>query len=52
MKKIGNVFAVLGIILMIWIFISFIDINTHNSPFENDYQSYLSWNFFIIFFGG
>ena len=50
MKKIGNVLAVLGIVLMVWIVASFIDTNAHNSPNSPDYKDYSSWNFFSIFF--
>lgn len=51
MKVIGKVLAVIGIILMLWVMISFIDINFHNSPFSSDYQNYADWNFFSIVFG-
>lgn len=51
MKKITNIFAVLSVIFIIWITISFIDINAHNSPFCPDYHQYADWNFFSIVFG-
>lgn len=51
MKVIGKVLAVIGIILVLWVMISFIDINFHNSPFSSDYLNYADWNFFSIVFG-
>ena len=51
-KKIVSVIGVLGVILMIWIAVSFVDVNAHNDVFADDYKDYFSWNFFEIFFGG
>ena len=51
MKKITNVVAVLSVVFVLWIMVSFVDINMHNSPFSPDYQDYSCWNFFTIFFG-
>ena len=51
MKKITNIIAVLSVVFILWIMVSFIDINMHNSPFSPDYQDYSFWNFFTVFFG-
>lgn len=50
MKKIKNLFTVFGIILVVWIIASWVDINCHNDPFTNDYQDYSSWNYFNLIF--
>lgn len=51
MKKIGNLFAVLGVIFMVWIFASWIDTINHNNPMnEETYQNFSKWNFFDIVF--
>ena len=51
MKTISKILAVVGILLTLWIVISFIDINFHNSPFSEDYLHYANWNFFSLVFG-
>lgn len=50
-KKIITVIGILGVLLMIWIAVSFIDVNMHNDVFADDYKNYASWNFFEVFFG-
>lgn len=49
-KKIGNLIAILGVVFAVWIIASWININNHNNPFEEDYQQYASWNYFTLIF--
>ena len=39
--------AVLMILFLLWVGISFIDINEHNSPVQDDYKHYAEWNIFL-----
>lgn len=52
MKKIkwSNVLLLIGFIFMIWVGVSFIDVNIHNDITSNNYGQYADWNFFEIFF--
>lgn len=51
MKKIGNLFAVLGVVFMVWLFASWIDTISHNNPMNKEtYQNFSKWNFFDIVF--
>jgi len=51
MKKIkwSNVLLLIGFILMIWVGVSFIDVNIHNDIASDSYGQYADWNFFEIF---
>lgn len=44
------VFAVIEILLLIWIVASFIDVNLHNNYFNPNYQQFADWNLFIMLF--
>lgn len=48
MKTIGNIISIAGITLLIWILISWIDINNNNDPLNENYKNYANWNFFTI----
>lgn len=49
MKKFKeNILLVLAAIVILWGVASFVDINLHNNPMEEDYKDYASWNFFTI----
>ena len=50
MKKIRTIIGIIGVLLVLWIMVSYIDISAHNSPFTPDFKDYSSWNFFTIFF--
>jgi branched-subunit amino acid permease len=45
MKKLGKVFTIICITLIMWLVLSWVDINAHNSTDED----YASWNYFNIF---
>lgn len=51
MKKIkwSNVLLLIGFILIIWVGVSFIDVNIHNDITSDSYGQYADWNFFEIF---
>ena len=40
--------CVLSIGTGIWLFASWIDVNTHNNYFENDYGNFAKWNVFTM----
>ena len=51
MKKVlDNIFVGVGVILIIWIVASFINIGLHNDPFDDDYKNYWEYNFFVLAF--
>lgn len=47
-KHIYSTVIVLGIVLFVWLFASWVDVITHNDPFagENNYQP---WNLIVVF---
>lgn len=50
MKKIiKKFFAVVSVVVFIWLGLSVLDVNAHNNAFENDYGKFSKWNAFIIF---
>ena len=50
-KKLGKILTVIGVSFLLWVFISWVDINNHNDPFNENYQDYSSWNYFTLVFG-
>ena len=48
MKVIGNIVAVVGIIILFWILVSWVDINNNNDPLNKNYKNYANWNFFTV----
>lgn len=46
-KKLYTLLYVIMILLLVWIFASFVNVNAHNK--FGDYQ-YWDWNFFIVVF--
>lgn len=38
------------VLIVLWVFLSIVDINLHNDPFSDNYKSYQSWNIFEILF--
>ena len=52
MKKLINIFkpsnilAILSLLLILWMFISWVEVITHNGPFTTDYN-YSDANFFV-----
>lgn len=39
--------CVASVIFGLWIFASWVDVNTHNDYFASDYKDFADWNFFI-----
>lgn len=48
-KFFSFIVTLIVIAFLIWLVISWIDINQHNNPFSNDYLNYAKWNLFEIF---
>lgn len=46
MRKVFTVISIVGYILFMWVVISFIDVNIHNSAFIE--EDCADWNFFKI----
>lgn len=50
----GHVFQALAILVCIlvyvWLFASFIDVNMHNDYFSEGYGEFAKWNAFVLFF--
>lgn len=47
LKAVCNAVIVLEVLFLLWVLVSFIDINAHNLTT----CEYMPWNFFIVFFG-
>lgn len=50
-KKLGKILTITGISFLLWVFVSWIDINNHNDPFNENYKDYSNWNYFTLIFG-
>lgn len=48
-KVLDNVITVMCIVLVVWIVASWVNINQHNNPMQNDYKDYANWNMFEVF---
>lgn len=51
LKVFDKVWYLLSIALVIWIFASWVNINSHNNPMEEDYKDYADWNIVTMVFG-
>ena len=47
-KTLENVMTIVSIAFVVWIVASWVDINQHNNPMEEDYKDYAKWNMFEI----
>ena len=47
-KILENVMTIVSIVFVVWIVASWVDINQHNNPMEEDYKDYAKWNMFEI----
>ena len=47
-KILENVMTIVSIAFVVWIVASWVDINQHNNPMEEDYKDYANWNMFEI----
>lgn len=47
-KILENVMTIVSITFVVWIVASWVDINQHNNPMEEDYKDYAKWNMFEI----
>ena len=48
-KILENVMTIVSIAFVVWIVASWVDINQHNNPMEEDYKDYAKWNMFEVF---
>ena len=48
-KILDNVITTMCIALVMWIVASWVNINQHNSPMQEDYKNYAKWNMFEVF---
>ena len=48
-KILDNVITTMCIALVMWIVASWVNINQHNSPMQEDYRNYAKWNIFEVF---
>ena len=48
-KILDNVIITMCIALVMWIVASWVNINQHNSPMQEDYGNYAKWNIFEVF---
>ena len=47
MKKFLSVFSTfLSVAFLVWVVLSFINVNLHNDPFGTEYQQFANWNLF------
>lgn len=49
-KAISNVLTIVSVLLLLWLAMSFIDVNIHNNPLSDNYQNFASWNIFELIF--
>ena len=47
-KILENVMTIVSIAFVVWIVASWVNINQHNNPMEEDYKDYANWNMFEI----
>lgn len=47
-KILENVMTIVSIAFVVWIVASWVNINQHNNPMEEDYKDYAKWNMFEI----
>ena len=48
-KEVVKCFIIMmSVIFLLWVTISFIDINEHNNPMEENYKNYAEWNIFLL----
>ena len=49
-KAISNVLIIVGVLFLLWIAMSVIDVNIHNNPLSDSYQNFANWNIFELIF--
>jgi hypothetical protein len=49
-KVISNVLTIAGVLFLLWVAMSVIDVNIHNNPLSDNYQNFASWNLFELIF--
>lgn len=52
MKKVrwDNIALLIAILFMVWLVVSFVDVNIHNDICNPDYGEFAKWNAFKLFF--
>ncbi len=50
-RLISNAVFVIGMIIIAWLMLSFVDVNAHNNPLQADYGNFAPWNAFVLLFG-
>lgn len=48
--KIGTIVGSISFIFLMWLFISWVEIVTHNAPHQPEY-TYHAWNLLVMLFG-
>ena len=49
MKKIlVNALTILSVLMIVWLILSFVDVNIHNNPANEHFGEYALWNLFKI----
>lgn len=46
-----RIFGILAALILLWVFVSFIDTNLHNDAFSDAYGQYAEWNAFNLLCG-
>lgn len=44
-----NLGAILGVLVVVWIVASWVNVNAHNDPFASGYGDFAWWNLFNVF---
>ena len=48
-KVISNILTIVSVAMIVWLLLSFVDVNIHNNPVAENYQQFAQWNFFNLF---
>lgn len=48
-KVFDSVITIMCIAFVMWIVASWVNINQHNNPMQEDYKNYAKWNMFEVF---
>lgn len=44
-KVLKAIYITIGIIICLWLILSYLDVNAHNGPFD---QNFADWNFWVM----
>jgi uncharacterized membrane protein len=48
-KVISNILTIVSVAMIVWLLLSFVDVNIHNNPAAENYQQFAQWNLFKLF---